>query len=113
MKEINPEEFPRNLTMEDIDLLADLIIENPVSEKWKRIAGKLTSEQKIRINKRVEIKSYYKTEALPSFNKKSIDDETWKDLKELNERVNFYGNMGEPTTPSEFKAKYGVWPSKE
>lgn len=110
MKELNPGDFPRNLTEEDINLLANLMINNPISDVWKEIAAKLTPEQKVRINKRAENKNYSKTKELSFFKKGSMDDNTWNELKKRKERAKFYGNMGEPATPSEFKSKYGEWP---
>tara|TARA_R110002012_G_scaffold321458_1_gene549289 strand:- start:675 stop:1037 length:363 start_codon:yes stop_codon:yes gene_type:complete len=111
MNELNPNDFPKNLTEQDVEKLASLVIKNPISDLWKQIAKKLTSEQKVRINKKVESTNYYKTERLASFNKKSMDDDTWNNLITQKEREKFYGNMGEPATPLEFKSKYGEWPT--
>lgn len=110
MKDFNPEEFPRNLNEEDIQSLAELATKNPIGDLWKQIAGKLTSEQKIRINKNIERNKYAESEKLISFQKKSMDDETWENLVKQRELHTFYGNMGQPETPSEFKSRYGVWP---
>lgn len=109
--EINLEEFPRNLSEEEINYLAELVIKNPISDAWKRIAKKLTSQQKIRVQKKVELKSYKKTELLASFQKKAMDKETWnKEKREQELYKQFCGNMGEPETPSQYKVKYGAWP---
>ncbi|PKB43042.1 hypothetical protein AX016_1224 [Cellulophaga sp. RHA19] len=110
MIEFNPDEFPKNLTNLDVEKLAILNIKNPISDLWKKISKKLTSEQKVRINKKIENLNYSKTEKLASFGKKSMDNETWNRLINQKERSKFYGNMGEPETPSQFKSKYGVWP---
>ena len=110
MNEFNPDEFPKNLTELDVEKLAILNIKNPISDLWKKIARKLTSEQKVRINKKIESLNYPKTEKLASFVKKSMDDETWNNIIEQKERSIFYGNMGTPATPLEFKSKYGEWP---
>ncbi|WP_047414159.1 hypothetical protein [Cellulophaga sp. Hel_I_12] len=110
MNEFNPDEFPKNLTALEVEKLAVLNIRNPISDLWKQIAIKLTTEQKVRINKKVDSLNYSKSEKLASFGIKSMDDETWKSLIEVKNKPKFFGNMGEPTTPSEFKNKYDVWP---
>ncbi|MEO6177165.1 MAG: hypothetical protein ABIP27_18570 [Flavobacterium circumlabens] len=80
MKDFNPDEFPRNLSDNEIEILSQLVIKNPISDVWKQIASKLTSEQKVRINKKINSKKYSESEKLPSFNKKAMDDEEWKRL---------------------------------
>jgi len=39
MKDINPDEFPRNLNDEEIEILSQLVIKNPISDLWKQIAS--------------------------------------------------------------------------
>lgn len=111
MKDFNPDDFPKNLNEEEIQDLTELAIKNPIGEIWKQIAFKLTSEQKIRINRNIERKRYTESEKLPSFQKKSMNDETWNKLLKEQEMNKFYGNMGQPETPTEFKNRYGVWPA--
>lgn len=96
MKEFNPDEFPRNLNDEEIEILSQLVVKNPISDLWKQIASKLTSEQKLRINKKNDNKRYSESEKLPSFNKKAMDDEEWNRLVKQKEDDKFYGNMGQP-----------------
>lgn len=110
MKDFNPDEFPRNLNDEEIEILSQLVIKNPISDLWKQIASKLTSEQKLRINKKIDSKKYSESEKLPSFNKKAMDDEEWKRLVKQKEDEKFYGNMGQPQNAFEFKSRYGEWP---
>lgn len=110
MKDFNPDEFPRNLNDEEIKLLAQLVIKNPISDLWKKIAVNLTSDQKIRINKKIDSEKYSESEKLPSFNRKALDDEEWKRLIKQKEEEKFYGNMGQPQNAFEFKSRYGVWP---
>lgn len=111
MKDFNPDDFPKNLSVEEIQNLTELEIKNPIGEIWKQIAARLTSEQKIRINRNIERKHYPESEKLASFQKKPMDDETWERLIKEQEVNKFYGNMGQPETPLEFKNRYGVWPS--
>ncbi|KOP38165.1 hypothetical protein DBB36_07530 [Flavobacterium sp. WLB] len=108
MKDFNPDDFPKNLSEEEIQNLTELAIKNPIGEIWKQIAARLTSEQKIRINRNIERKHYPESEKLASFQKKPIDDETWERLIKEQEVNKFYGNMGQPETPLEFKNRYGV-----
>ena len=110
MKEFNPDEFPRNLNEEEIEILSELVIKNPISDLWKQIASKLTSEQKIRINKKIDSKKYSESEKLPSFNKIAMEDEEWEKLVKQKENEKFYGNMGQPQNAFEFKDRYGIWP---
>jgi hypothetical protein len=105
MKDFNPAEFPRNLNDQEIELLSQLVIKNPISDLWKQIASKLTCEQKIRINKKIDGKKidgkkYYESEKLPSFNKKELNDEKWERLLKEKEYEKFQGNM----------VKFGLWP---
>jgi len=46
MNVFNPDEFPKNLNDKEIEILSQLVIKNPISDLWKEIARKLTSEQK-------------------------------------------------------------------
>lgn len=111
MKDFNPDDFPKNLSEEEIQNLTELAIKNPIGEIWKQIAARLTSEQKIRINRNIERKHYPESEKLASFQKKPMNDETWERLIKEQEVNKFYGNMGHPETPLEFKNRYGVWPA--
>lgn len=96
----NPDEFPKNLNDQEIEILSQLVIRNPISDLWKQIAGKLTSEQKVRINKKVDSKKYSESEKLPSFHKKAMDDTEWERLVKEKELEKFQGNM----------VKFGLWP---
>jgi len=99
MKDFNADEFPKNLNDQEIELLSELVIKNPISDLWKQIAGKLTSEQKVRINKKIESKKYPESEKLPSYNKKEVNDEEWERLVKEKELEKFQGNM----------VKFGLW----
>jgi hypothetical protein len=102
MKDFNPDEFPRNLSDEEIEILSQLVIKNPISDVWKQIASKLTSEQKVRINRKIDRKKYSESEKLSSFNKKEVNDEEWKSLVKEKEYEKFQGNM----------VKFGLWPER-
>ncbi len=59
---------------------------------WKQIASKLTSEQKVKINEKIEIKKYPESEKLPSYNKKEVNDEQCERLVKEKEYEKFQGN---------------------
>ncbi len=99
MNVFNLDKFPKNLNDEEIETLSQLVIKNPISDLWKQIARKLTSEQKIRINKRIDSIKYSESEKLPSFNKKEVNDEEWERLVKQKEYEKFQGNM----------VKFGLW----
>ena len=99
MKDFNADEFPRNLNDQEIELLSELVIKNQISDLWKQIAVKLTSEQKVRINKKIESKKYSESEKLPSYNKKEVNDEQWERLVKEKKIEKFRGNM----------VKFGLW----
>jgi len=99
MKDFNADEFPRNLNDQEIELLSELVIKNPISDLWKQIASKLTSEQKVRINKKIESKKYPESEKLPSYNKKEVNEKEWERLVKEKEYEKFQGNM----------VKFGLW----
>lgn len=89
MNVFNPDDFPKNLNDKDIEILAKIVIKNPISDLWKQIAKKLTSEQKIRINKKIDSIKYCESEKLPSFNKKEVNDEEWESLVKQKNMKNF------------------------
>ncbi len=99
MKVINPDELPKNLNNEEIEILSQIVIKNPISDLWKQIAGKLTSEQKTRINKKIDSVKYSESTKLTSFNKKEVNDEEWERLVKEKEYEKFQGNM----------VKFGLW----
>lgn len=99
MNVFNPDEFPKNLNDDEIEILSQLVIKNPISDLWKQIARKLTSEQKIRINKRIDSVKYSESEKLPSYNKNEVNDEEWERLVKEKEYEKFQGNM----------VKFGLW----
>ncbi|WP_289057724.1 hypothetical protein [uncultured Flavobacterium sp.] len=100
MKDFNPEDFPKNLNYEEIELLAQLVEKNPISDLWKQIAVNLTSDQKVRINKKIESNNYSKSQKVSSFYQKSMENEEWEKLVKEKELEKYRGNM----------VKFGLWP---
>ncbi|NJO01407.1 MAG: hypothetical protein HC880_06705 [Bacteroidia bacterium] len=113
MDKISAEEFPKKLTNKVIDILAKMLGEAPVSQEWIEINKKLTDDQKFIIHERL-------SQLRKEREKTRIESMTKEDqLKEKKKREEFfenadphkfYGNMGQPETPQEFKNRYGVWP---
>ncbi|WP_433830750.1 hypothetical protein [Flavobacterium anhuiense] len=100
MKDLNPDDFPKTLYEEDIELLAQLVAKNPISDLWKQIAVNLTSDQKIRINKRAESYKRSNSQQRTSSPKKAMGDEEWNRLVKEKELDKYRGNM----------VKFGLWP---
>jgi hypothetical protein len=108
---LSPSDLPKNLNRDEIYELAELAMNYPLSDKWITMAKLLTPEQKVEINRRIDLlkfkenkKEILKTES------QGMDEKTWNEIKKTQEANEFYGNMGQPETPTEFKNRYGVWP---
>ena len=108
---INPSSLPRNLNHDEIYELAELAMNFPLSDKWIAIAKLLTPEQKVEINRRIDsLKFKEKNKHISQPENQGMDEKTWNEIKKTQEANEFYGNMGQPGTPAEFKGRYGVWP---
>jgi len=113
MKAIKPQDIPSVLTDEVIDILAEMSIVFPVTEEWRQVSKVLSIEQRIQVNNRVsEIKRKIgeQTKAKMTAQEKLEEGKKWKKIKDDIDSYKFYGNMGQPETPEEFKDRYGVWP---
>jgi hypothetical protein len=42
---------------------------------------------------------------------KAEEARKWEQIKNDRDPNKFYGNMGQPDTPEQYKNRYGVWPS--
>jgi|688.fasta_scaffold1449686_1 hypothetical protein len=111
MNELDSSSLPRNLNRNELIELAKLAIGFPLSEKWIAISKLLTPEQKVEINKRIESLKFEKDKKRNlKPESQGMDEKTWNEIKEAQEAHKFYGNMGQPDTPIQFKNRYGVWP---
>jgi hypothetical protein len=112
MNELYTSGFPRNISHLEIQQLAEMALKNPLSEPWITINRFLTAEQKVQVNQRIESIKYElfqkKRSSIPEA--QGMDEKTWNEIKRQQEVHKFYGNMGQPETPEEFKNRYGVWP---
>jgi hypothetical protein len=113
MRTIKPQDIPEILTTEVVDILAEMSMAFPVTGEWRQVAEVLTDEQRIMVDNRVsEINRKIATDrkAGMSEREKAKEAEQWEIIKNDNNPHRFYGNMGQPETPQEFKNRYGVWP---
>ena len=113
MNENLQEESPRELNDVTVTILAKMAMTFPVTEEWRQIAEVLTDEQRVRVNNRVsEINRKIAADRKAAMSEKEKAEEAaqWERIKNDNDLHRFYGNMGQPETPQEFKNRYGVWP---
>lgn len=113
MKRIKPEDLPKVLTEEDINTLAEMANEIPQSEEWHKIFGLLSPENFRKImDRKVELQKERENARKESMTEEERKEEAakWERIKNNRDPHKFYGNMGQPETPQEFKNRYGVWP---
>lgn len=115
MKEYKPEELPKELDDVAITILAEMAMTFPVSERWRQVAEVLTNEQRIKVTNRVsEINRKVAADRKASMSVKEKEEDALKRKRMLEKLENdphtFFGNMGQPETPQEFKNRYGIWP---
>jgi hypothetical protein len=113
MKRINPEEITEHLNEEQIEILAKMLDETPVSKEWILCHKRLTDEQITQVhNKRAELRKQKEFERINTMSKddKEVEDRKWRNYMENLDPHGFYGNMGQPETAQEFRNRYGVWP---
>lgn len=113
MKRINPKELPYVLTEEIINTLALMADEIPQSKEWHDIFDLLSpSNLRLIMDRKIEIQDQEEKKKYNSMTQeeKKEEEERHKRFYENLDPSGFYGNMGEPETPQQFKDKYGVWP---
>lgn len=113
MKRIKPNEISENLSEEQLETLAKMANEIPVSNDWIECSKKLNERQKCLIyNKRRELRDEKEKKRLMEMTKeqRAEEDKKWQLWYSNIDADSFYGNMGQPETPEEFRRRYGVWP---
>lgn len=113
MSRLRPEDISKELTEEKIILLANMAMKFPVTEEWREIAKLLSVEQRILVNNKIsELKRMEEEQRQASLSEEEKAEEAakWERIKNDPDPHKFYGNMGQPETPQEFKNRYGVWP---
>lgn len=113
MKRIKAEELPEILTEDIIYTLAEMSDEIPQSKEWHEIFDILSPED---YRKVMDKKSVLQKQKEQDRQEKMTEQEKAEEAKKWAKIVNdpdpnkFYGNMGQPETPQEYKNRYGVWP---
>ncbi|MEP6804118.1 MAG: hypothetical protein ABI892_06330 [Flavobacterium sp.] len=115
MKRITKAELPEILTDDIINILVEMAMEDPkLTFDWANISELLEERgqlkiilDKVRLIKKVieQAKEDSKSEE-----KKKKEKEEWNEFVKNADPKEFYGNMGEPETPQQYKDKYGIWP---
>lgn len=116
-KYIKPEDLPEILDEETISKLVLMCEEFPkIDFSWAEVSELLLQRGQLNIildiveeneQKKVEFKKSQMTEAEKLEEKQKIEA--------LQKKIEgdphyFYGNMGRPDTPEEYKSRFGVWP---
>lgn len=115
MKRIAKEELPETLTEDVINILVEMAMEDPkLTFDWADVSDILEARgqlktilEKVRVVKKAIEQA--KQDA-KSDKQKQRENEEWQAFVENADPNGFYGNMGQPETPQEYKNRYGVWP---
>ena len=114
MKRINKEKLPEVLTEEIVNVLVEMAMEFPQTKEWHEVFDLLDKRgqlmivlDKVRIIKKGVEKA--KEDAKSEEQKQAEEQQKQEFFKNI-DPAKFYGNMGEPETPQQYKGKYGVWP---
>ena len=113
MKRIKPEELPEILTPDVITTLAMMIDEVPQSKEWHEIFPMLSGDDYEKVEeRRLELQQEAQREkrAAMTEEEKQKEKEWWENRAKNPNPDEFFGNMGQPETPEQFKNRYGVYP---
>lgn len=115
MKRIKPKELPMVLTEEIINILVEMSLEFPKKTfEWAEISEILDSRGQLHLvlDRVEEVRKEEEKVRRDSMmdGEKAEETSKWKRIKNDPDPNKFYGNMGQPETPREYKNRYGVWP---
>jgi hypothetical protein len=117
MKRITKEELPEVLTEDTIAILVEMAMESPkMTFDWRDISNYLSEYDYASLQIVLdEVQKRQKTieqakEDVKSKKQKEKEKEEWQEFVKNADPNGFYGNMGQPETPKEYKNRYGVWP---
>lgn len=113
MKRIGAEQLPSVLTEEVISILAEMADEVPQSKEWHEIFDLLSPDDLRKVmDRKIELQRKKERERKEAMTKeqRDLEEQKWQKIKEDKDPFKFYGNMGQPETPQEYKNRYGVWP---
>lgn len=114
-KYIRPEDLPEILDEHIIEILANMANEIPQSDEWHKIFDVLSYENLRKVmDKKLSIQEM-ETELRKSQMTETEKLEEKQKMELLQKKIEkdpnyFYGNMGRPDTPEEYKSRFGVWP---
>ena len=112
---ITKDKLPKVLTDEIIETLAAMIDEVPQSKEWHEIFEVLSPQDYEKVEeKRLQIQKRKEQDRQASM----TDDEKLREAEKRKKMLEnmekdpnaFYGNMGRPQTPEDYKNANGVWP---
>lgn len=116
MKRITKAELPEVLTPDIINILIEMALEFPQTKEWHQIFDYLLENKfeqyrilsdKVEERKKAILKA---KEDAKSEEQKRQEKQAWDEFVKNADPNGFYGNMGQPETPQEYKNRYGVWP---
>lgn len=117
MKRITKEELPEVLTEDIITILVEMAMESPKETfRWRDISNYLSEHDYMSLEKILdEVDKRQKVveaaeENIKSEMQKEQEGKEWKEFIKNADPNKFYGNMGQPETPQEYKNRYGAWP---
>jgi|GEM_PF-1990905 len=115
MKKIRPEDLPVQLTDEVINILVTMAIEFPKRTfDWANVSKLL--EERGQLQKILDKVEAFKVEQekarcdAMTEEEKADEAAKWERIRNDPDPYKFWGNMGQPETPQEYKNRYGVWP---
>jgi uncharacterized protein YozE (UPF0346 family) len=115
MKRIKAKELPPVLTDDIINTLVEMAIEFPKKTfDWAEVSEVLEERGQLYIilDKVEQIQREKENEKKASMTEQEKAEEAakWERIRNNPDPNKFYGNMGQPETPQEYKNRYGVWP---
>ncbi|MFN3405304.1 MAG: hypothetical protein ACK40G_14485 [Cytophagaceae bacterium] len=113
MRKNKPIKLPKVLTEEIITILAKMANEIPQPIEWHQIFEILNENDIQRImDRKVKIQIELEKSRKDKMTEQEKENEklVWEKIKNDPDPNKFYGNMGQPETPQEYKNRYGQWP---
>lgn len=115
MKRIKAEDLPEALSEEMISTLVEMALEFPKKTfDWAEISELLEKRGQLHIilDRVEELQKEREKARRDAMTEEEKEEEAakWERIKNDPDPHKFYGNMGQPETPKEFKNRYGVWP---
>jgi uncharacterized protein (DUF1778 family) len=117
MKRITIDDLPKVFSEDILNILVEMALEEPKQTfDWRDISIYLSEKDPSqlmmildKVDERKKAIERAKEDA-KSDEQKQVEEEQRKKFYENLDPFGFYGNMGEPETPQQYKDRYGVWP---